>query len=77
MLVSYLKDKNVEKLWSQARKIPYNLDENNEYVSSKPASLERMGKVVHTFEKGTKRSEVWGWFDYHYSKGVEVLIYGE
>lgn len=77
MLFNFFKDRTVENLWNQARRAKYELDENNEFITSSKLILRNGRKIVHVFERGTKRSDVWEWFDDNYSKGVEFLLYGD
>jgi len=77
MLFQYFKDKVIENLWHQVKNIEYHVDENNEFIITRRLVLRNGRKVVKEFKKGTKRCDVWEWFDDNYSKGVEFLLYGD
>jgi hypothetical protein len=57
-------DKALEELWDAFGE--YTIDE-----------MERTEEPFLRFVAGTKREDIWHWFDQLYSKGVHALLYGE
>lgn len=62
-------DKNVEKWWEELADVPF--DEQGQ--EDDMVLAEDWGE----FAKGTKREDIWHWFDKHHSRGVAFLLYGE
>ena len=58
---SFLKDKEIEKLWDELKDVPIDEDEC--------LDIDWQG-----WNKGTHREEIWYWFDEHHSKGVGWLM---
>ena len=47
MLFNFFKDRTVENLWNQAKRAKYELDENNEIITSSKLILRDGRKIVH------------------------------
>lgn len=62
-------DKNVERWWKELEDVPF--DEQG------PEDDMVLAEDWGEFAKGTKREDVWHWFDKHHSRGVAFLLYGE
>lgn len=59
------RDKILEKAWAEFADVPY--DPETETIEDR----------FMFFSAGTKREEIWKWFDARYSKGVASLLYGD
>lgn len=62
-MLSKLSDQEVRGLWHRLEDIPMNPE------------TEEMEAVFIGFPAGTKRQDIWEWFDTHYSEGVAALLY--
>lgn len=59
------RDKKLETLWVELEDVPMDPD------------TERIEEPFLDFPTGTKREEIWRYFDERYSKGVAYLLYGD
>ena len=57
------RDETLEELWAQFADVPMDPE------------TERMEEQFLSFPAGTKREEIWHWFDVRHSKGVAYLLY--
>lgn len=60
-------DDLIMDLWKSFSNVPFDEGEKD---------LE-LGQNWFIFQKGTKREDIWQWFDTHYTKGVVALLYPE
>ena len=57
-------DRHLKFLWKELDDVPMNLE------------AETIKVPFYSFGVGTRREEIWKWFDKHYSKGVACLLSG-
>lgn len=57
-------------MWNEFEDIPFDTDE-----SSGDSSDLVLAEDWREWHKGTKRDEIWNWFDSHYPKGLYYLLY--
>ena len=62
-------DENVERWWEELADVPFD--------DPGPEADMVLAEDWGQFEKGTKREEIWQWFDEHHSRGVAFLMHGE
>lgn len=62
-------DENVERWWEELADVPFD--------DPGPEADMVLAEDWGQFEKGTKREEIWHWFDEHHSRGVAFLMHGE
>lgn len=59
-------DENVERWWDELSDVPFDdHDPNHDMV---------LAEDWRRFKKGTKREDIWRWFDEHHSRGVAYLL---
>ena len=56
------RDSHLESLWHELADVP--MDPETEAIET----------PFYIFDAGTKREDIWQWFDKHYSKGVACLL---
>lgn len=59
-------DDVLKMLWNELADVTFDENENMELV---------LAQEWLVFYAGTKREEIWEWFDEHYSKGVHALMF--
>ena len=64
-------DKDIEKLWEELEDVPF--DEDNTSGDSNSLVLVNDWR---RWSKGTRRDDIWHWFDVNYSKGLVKLLIG-
>ena len=62
-------DKDIEKLWEELEDVSF--DENDTSGDSNSLVL---GYDWRRWPKGTRRDDIWHWFDVNYSKGLLRLL---
>ncbi len=61
------RDRALEMMWADLADVPFDEDADGRLMLSEKWMC---------FEAGTKREDVWRWFDERYSRGVAYLLYG-
>lgn len=59
-----MSDKELEAIWLEFENVPVNEDDEIEHD-------------FHVFQKGTDKYDIWAWFDYNHSKGINYLLNGD
>lgn len=59
------RDEYLEELWAELEDVPMDLE------------TERIEQEFFGWPTGTKREEIWHWFDKRHSKGIAYLLYGD
>lgn len=62
-------DTEVRKLWDELEDILFIENENSDDSCKLVLANNWQG-----WDKGTTRDEIWGWFNKHFSKGLEELL---